>query len=216
MVKILSYGVGVVAIGYMSYQYPLFSFVLLGTLVLTMFYILIAGLLRVFRKRIRGNWFHTPLAIVSIILIGLAVGLLRPLHKPLLESGDVSKDLEYAYMMDQGDRKNLKFFLGAYRKQMKERDSLRLAQVLNLKRENGIDEGVDKFHAAFILHHNPQRDSILYRQAYSLAKEAASEPGLTDDFQVQWLSKATYDRWMLSIGKEQKYNTQGGVSLEVK
>ena len=56
----------------------------------------------------------------------------------------------------------------------------------------------------------------IYRQAHSLAKEAASEPSLADNFQVQWLTKATYDRWMLSIGKEQKYDTQGRVSFELK
>ncbi|WPR77361.1 hypothetical protein [Algoriphagus sp. NG3] len=216
MFKVLSYVIGAGVIGYVSYQYPLFSFVLLAALGLVVVYLVIAAVVRLVYKRFRGKWLHTPLAIISIVLIGLLIGLARPLQQPVIESGNVAEDLEYAYTMDQGDRKNLKFFLGTFRQQMKERDSIRLNQVMELKRANKIVGGIDKFHAAFILHHNPSRDSTLYRQAYGLAKEAASEPGLADDFQVQWLSKATYDRWMLSIDKEQKYNTQGGVSFEVK
>ena len=216
MFKTISYVIGAGVIGYVSYQYPLFSFILVAALGFAVVYLVIAAVVRLLYKRLQGKWFHAPLAIISVILLGLLIGLARPLQEPVIESGNVAEDLEYAYTMDQGDRKNLKFFLGTFRQQIKERDSTRLNQVLALKHANKIAGGMDKFHAAFILHHNPERDSTLYREAYDLAKEAASEPGLSEDFQVQWLSKATYDRWMLSIGKEQKYYTQGGVSFEVK
>lgn len=216
MVKSVAYVAGLLIIGYVSYQYPLLSFVLLGMLGLILLYLLIAFLIRLIRRRIHGNWFHVPLALIGMVLAGLATGLLAPLEKPVTETGNVSENLKYAYRMDQADRKNLKFFLGAFRSQMMERDSIRLTQVLDFSQANKIADGRDKFHAAFVLHHNPGRDSALYRKAHSLAKEAASEPGLADDFQAQWLAKATYDRWMLSIGKEQKYDTQGGVSFEIK
>ncbi|WP_157243473.1 hypothetical protein [Algoriphagus resistens] len=142
-------------------------------------------------------------------------GLLAPLEEPRITTGNVSQDLEYAHRMDQADRMNLKFFIGAFHTQMRERDSIRLNQVLGYSKSGQIEKSRDKFYAAFVLHHNPKKDSSLYRKAHTLAQAAASDPGLTDDFQVQWLSKATYDRWMLSIGKEQEYDTQGGVSFEL-
>ena len=216
MFKVISYIFGLVLVGYLSFHYPLFAFVLLAVLGLILIYILIAAIVRLFRKTIRGKWFYVPLSLIAMILFGLIISLIAPLEEPVIHTGNASEELAYAYQMDQGDRKNLKFFLGAYRSIMKERDSTRLNQVIQLIRKDKQDGGMDNFHAAFVLHHNPARDSTLYRQAHSLAKQAASEPSLADNYQVQWLSKATYDRWMLSIGKEQKYDTQGGVSFEIK
>ncbi|SFU20093.1 hypothetical protein SAMN04489724_0234 [Algoriphagus locisalis] len=216
MVKNIAYLTGLLVVGYLSYHYPLFSFVLLAILGLILCYLLLALVIKLIQKRIQGKWFHVPLALLSIIVVGLITGFLAPLEEPLTTTGNVSEDLEYAHRMDQADRMNLKFFIPAFRSQMKGRDSVRLNQVLDYSRAGKIAKGRDKYYAAFVLHHNPEKDSLLYRKAHELAQAAASETDLTDDFQVQWLSKATYDRWMLSIGKEQEHDTQGGVSFELQ
>lgn len=216
MLKKISYIIGLLVVGYLSYHYPLFAFVLLVILFLTLLYVLIAALVRWIRHTIHGNWFYGPLAIISIVLAGLMMSLIAPLEEPVIQTGNPSEELAYAYKMDQGDRKNLKFFLAAFKSIMRGRDNTRLSQVLRYTENNELDSGMDRFHAAFVLHHNPARDSALYHRAHELAKQAASEPSLSDNFQVQWLAKATYDRWMLSIGEEQKYNTQGGVSFEIQ
>lgn len=216
MFKKISYIIGLLGVGYLSYHYPLFAFVLLVILFLTLLYVVIAAIVRWIRNTIHGNWFYGPLAIISIVLAGLIISLIVPLKDPVIQTGILSQDLAYAYKMDQGDRKNLKFFLSAYKAKMRGRDSTRLSQVLRYNEHNDLGSGIDRFHAAFVLHHNPAQDSSLYHKAHELAKEAASEPSLANDFQVQWLAKATYDRWMLSIGREQKYNTQGGVSFEIQ
>ena len=216
MVKTIAYITGLLVIGYVSFQYPLFAFVLLAVLGMILFYLLIAFITRLIQNKIHGKWFHVPLALIGLVLFGLVIGLLAPMEEPVAVTGDVSEDLRYAHKMDQADRMDLRFFIGAFRAQMRERDSIRLHQVLDFSKADRITKGRDKFYAAFVLHHNPEKDSALYRKAYTLAQAAASEPGLLDDFQVQWLSKATYDRWMLSIGKEQEYDTQGGVSFELR
>ncbi|WP_215224671.1 hypothetical protein [Echinicola shivajiensis] len=212
----LIYALGLMTVGYFSYQYPLFSYALLSLMAILFVYILLAGIVQLFRKHLDGKWFYFPLAIFSIPIFGLLIGLLRPLPDAIIPSDDVSKKLEYAYSTDQGDRKNLKFFLPTYRAQMIKRDSIRLVQVRDLKERGKINKSMDKFHAAFVLHHNHIKDSALYRMAHTLAHEADADNAMEGNLQVEWLKKATYDRWMLSIGKAQKYNTQGGISFEVQ
>lgn len=214
--KLITYFLGLLIMGYLSYQFPLFSFVSLALFGIVLLYILIVGVVKFFKKRLKGKWIQAPTSIAIILLSAMAISLLRPLPTPIKESGNIQDDLAYAYQMDQADRMNMKFFLGVFQGGMIRRDSLRLEQVRHFQRTNAIKKPMEKYHAAFILHHNPQRDSVLYRQAFNMADEAASDPELSDDFQVQWLAKATYDRYMLSIGKDEKYNTQGGISLDIK
>lgn len=117
------------------------------------------------------------------------------------------------YETDQSDRKNLKFYLSLFAHTMKMRDSLRLDQVMKFYHAQQIEKPWDKFHAAFVFHHG--RKSQLYEIAAALASEAAAAAHLKDEYLVQWLAKAAYDRWMLSIGKPQKYGTQGRVNIDI-
>ncbi|UCS91676.1 hypothetical protein KZP23_13055 [Echinicola marina] len=216
MRRYLLYALGLLTVIYFSYQFPIFSFVLLSGLVIVLVYVLLAGMIRWLRKRRGWKWLQVPLTMILIFFIGLVIGLFRPLPSAIIISDDIEKTLEYAYATDQGDRKQLKFFLPIYREEMVQRDSVRLMQVRAYNESGKIKKAVDKFHAAFILHHNYKGDSVLYRQAHLLAKEAASGGELKGHLQADWLRKATYDRWMLSIGKGQKYNTQGGISFELE
>ena len=97
------------------------------------------------------------------------------------------------------------------------RDQERLQRVLELHRQGEITSAENLYQAAMILQHGT--DSTHYELAYLLAKQA-SEMGYKD---ADGLSKAAYDRWMLSLGKPQEYGTQStatftilGISLEQK
>jgi hypothetical protein len=63
--------------------------------------------------------------------------------------------------------------------------------------------------AAMVLQHGG--DSSHYRIAHELASAACQRGVNTREWpqsSAEWLAKATYDRWMLSIGKPQVYGTQ--------
>ena len=202
-----------IAVGLLNYHYSFVSFLLIGIIGLSVAVLLVVGLIKIFNKQRNGRWLKIPFMAVVICLVGIVIGWLRPLESATIDTVDVSKALAHAYATDQGDRKNLKFYLGLFRNTMKVRDSLRLDQVNRLHKAQLIEKPLDKFHAAFVFHHS--RESQLYEIAYALASEAASAVHLKDNYLVQWLIKAAYDRWMLSIGKLQKYGTQGKISVGV-
>ena len=208
-----------IVVAILAYSYNLISYLLLLFVALSLAVLLIAGAIKVFRKSMSRRWFEIACMVMVISVIGVMVGLLRPLEPPIIGSGNVSKALAYAYKTDQQDRMTLKFGLGMFgwgkfRNQMQLRDSIRLDQVKKLYKSQPIPKPLDQFHAAFIFHHSHK--SKLFEIAHKLAAKAAAAEQLKDTYQVQWLAKATYDRWMLSVGKQQKYGTQGTFSLSVK
>ncbi|MBD8489114.1 DUF308 domain-containing protein [Echinicola sp. CAU 1574] len=214
--KYMIQAICLLALGYLSYQYSWFAFLLLALMVGVLLYIGIASVVWLIRNRLAWRRLRVPLILVAMIIICLGIGLLKPLPEPIVRTQEVGDDLRYAHSTDQGDRMNLKFFLPPFKEQMKARDSLRLVQVREMIQKGKIEQPRDKFYASFILHHNPMKDSSVYKLAHDLARQAAAEPTLAGEYQVQWLSKATYDRWMLSIGQPQKYGPQGGVSFSIE
>lgn len=203
-----------IPVSLMAYHYSLINFLLIIIAGMNLAVLMVIGIVKMFKRNLSHRWLKIPFLIIMICSIGIAIGLLRPLEPATISSNDVSKTLAYAYETDQGDRKNLQFYLGIFKDKMKLRDSMRLEQVKKLYEGNQIYKPLDKFHAAFILHHS--RESELYEIAHELASKAASADALKNVYQVQWLVKATFDRWMLSIGKPQKYNTQGKVGFSVE
>lgn len=152
--------------------------------------------------------------LMSVCAMGVLIGLLRPLAPAVLGAGDVSEQLAYAYKTDQADRMTIGAYTGLYENSLAMRDSIRLAQVSQLYHDNQISLPKDKFYAAFVFHHS--RKSELFEIAQKLAGEAAAVSELKDDYVVQWLAKATYDRWMVSLGKPEKYGTQDKFSISVE
>ncbi|MDR5589925.1 hypothetical protein [Christiangramia sp. SM2212] len=128
-----------------------------------------------------------------------------------METDNVSRNLEYAYNTDQNDRKEIKSFIDYFSK-LEERDSIRLRQIKNYYHQGKISNPKDKFHAAFIFHHSD--NSKDYKIASELAEEAANSDKLKNEYTVQWLKKASYDRYMVSIGKPEKYGTQNNFSID--
>ncbi len=112
----------------------------------------------------------------------------------------VNEELRYLYDMDQIDRNSGRFVLDSTR------DKARLQRVLALDRQGAIATPDAQYHAAMLLQHGTCPDH--FRRAYELS--GAASVALIPN--AEWLSHASYDRWMLSIGKPQKYNTQWLIS----
>jgi hypothetical protein len=206
--------IALVAVGILSYTYNPMSFLLLAIAAISLAALLVAGIVKAFRSSLSPRWLRAPSMIIGICLAGVVVGLFRPLNNAIINAGDVSEKLAYAYKTDQADRMTVRAYLGMFKDNMAERDSIRLEQVNQLYKDNLIKLPMDKFHAAFIFHHSKQ--SSFYQIAQELAGEAASVSELKDNYVVQWLAKATYDRWMVSLGKPQKYGTQDKFSVSVE
>lgn len=202
----------IIATSLLSFKIDWFNYILILILVLTIVFLILVGLISIFKK-LKSKVFKVPLIVVLLCIIGVIVSFFRPYNPPIIQSENLSKNLEYAYRTDQSDRKELRSFIGFLSK-IEERDSIRLNQVRNQFSQDKISEPIDKFHAAFIFHHS--NNSKDYRIASELASDAANSENLKDKFTVQWLKKASYDRYMLSIGKPEKYNTQDKFSIDFK
>jgi hypothetical protein len=113
-----------------------------------------------------------------------------------------SAQLAYMHRVDQGDRFTLRFLNTA-------RDDQRLARTRKLLEAGQVSSPEDQLNAAMVFQHGD--DSSDYRTAYELASAACSTGVDSKAWPKQladWLRRAAYDRWMLSIGQEQKYGTQ--------
>ncbi|PVY40726.1 hypothetical protein [Pontibacter virosus] len=201
-------------VGILSYVYNLTSFLLLAIIAFCLAALLVVFIVKVFRPNIHKKWLRLPLMITAICATGVLVDLLRPLDPAVVDAGDASHKLAYAYETDQADRMTLKTYFSLFDDSMANRDSIRLAQVRQLYQEEQISLPIDKFYAAFVFHHS--KKSELFEIAQKLAGEAAAVSELKDNYVVQWLARATYDRWMVSLGKPEKYGTQNKFSVSVE
>ncbi len=177
----------------------------LCVLVVISFVLVVLLVLRVakIRKRpVSAAALRIPALGVLTGVLGLAAGYLGgPPPLPSVRTS-VSSELAYIYNTDQGDRVTLRLL-------RPERDAVRLGRVLELHRQGLITGPVDQLNAAMVLQHG--RDSTHYRLAHELAKAAFNgwvETPKRSKQDAEWVMKATYDRWMLSIGKPQVYGTQ--------
>lgn len=203
-----------IPVGILSYTYSLTSFLLLAVMAFCLAFLMVVGIVKVFRPRLDQKWLKRPMLVVAVCASGVLIGLLRPLEPAIVDSGDASHKLSYAYETDQADRMTVGAYLGLFENNMAKRDSIRLAQVRQLYQDNQISLPKDKFYAAFVFHHS--KKSELFEIAQQLAGEAAAVSELKDDYVVQWLARATYDRWMVSLGKPEKYGTQDMFSISVE
>jgi len=83
-------------------------------------------------------------------------------------------------------------------------DSVRRVKVFELIEKKKVVTSNDYYHAAIIFQHGT--DSISYRMAWNYSKRAFSID--TTNHNARWLSAASFDRYLLSIGKPQIYGTQ--------
>ncbi len=164
--------------------------------------LLLLRLLRARKRPVSGRPLLIPAAVMGASALGLLAGCLAgpaPVPSSSLSTAD---QLTYMSQTDQRDRVTLRWLIMS-------RDDARRARVLDLARAGLGQEPEQLLDAALILQHG--RDSSDYRIAYELAKAASEKDVNTqhwDQKSAEWLTNATYDRWMLSLGKPQVYGTQ--------
>lgn len=81
-------------------------------------------------------------------------------------------------------------------------DQARRREALQLLNAGRLSQGEDFYHAAFLFQHGD------CPQHYELANLLAQQAMRRGYPAAGWLYAATFDRWMLSLGRPQKYGTQ--------
>jgi hypothetical protein len=191
----------------LSLFYPIFDLLLLLFLSLSLIFLMLVGIVKIFKPTLKSNWYRIPFFIVVLAFLGLLVGFIKPLPSPIPKNEtSVSEYLAYMRQTDQSDRKNIKIYFNALvwgSSEAMKRDSIRLNKTLKLIENDTAKLGPeDKYNAAMILQHGEKPEH--YKKAHELAAQAAKHKIQN----ATWLKKAAYDRWQLSIGNEQQYGTQ--------
>jgi len=118
-----------------------------------------------------------------------------------LTADEVSGELARMFAEDQGDRTPQSAgpidwnVVGP-------RDSVRLARVKQMCRSQRLSTGMDHYHAAMILQHAHEPDDYLL--AHELCIVAVGK-GVE---QAKWLAAASEDRYLMNIGRPQRFGTQ--------
>jgi hypothetical protein len=83
-------------------------------------------------------------------------------------------------------------------------DRMRRLRVMRLLEDGAAKTARDHFHAALVLQHGD--DPLDYKLSNELCRKAAElDPSMK---QARWLMAASWDRYLMSLGKPQWYGTQ--------
>jgi hypothetical protein len=85
---------------------------------------------------------------------------------------------------------------------VKPRDDARLARTRELYASGALRTGADWFHAALILQHSSEVDDYLLAHEMSVAAVAQGHK------EARWLAAASEDRFLMKIGRKQRFGTQ--------
>ncbi len=111
-----------------------------------------------------------------------------------------NSELKRMYEEDQYSRKAEKIDW----KELTKQDSTRRVRVGEMIKQDLLLTSNDFYHAAMIYQHG--KDSISYKSAWEYSQKAFFMDKANEN--ARWLSAASYDRYLLSIGKPQVYGTQ--------
>ena|SRR5687767_1960377 len=95
------------------------------------------------------------------------------------------------------------------------RDKARLARVKELYTQNRLQTGADYYHAAMILQHGEVPEDYLLAHEFCVV---AISKGKNDGY-TKWLAAASEDRFLMNIGRPQRFATQyrsDGPNLPIK
>jgi hypothetical protein len=151
-------------------------------------------------KRLIGQ-----LATLAVVVLAWEVGFRPLLSAPALgePAGNEkdSEELSKLYAEDQADRKP-KGGKAIDWTEVGPRDKARLARVKELYGAGKLQTGPDYYHAAMVLQHAPEpRDHLL---AHELCVVAVGK----GDKRAKWLAAASEDRFLMGIGRPQRFGTQ--------
>src|SRR5205809_1033717 len=85
---------------------------------------------------------------------------------------------------------------------VKPRDDARLARTRELYASGALRTASDCFHAALILQHSSEADDYLLAHEMSVAAVAQGQKD------ARWLAAASEDRFLMKIGRKQRFGTQ--------
>jgi hypothetical protein len=108
-------------------------------------------------------------------------------------------ELARMYAEDQSDRRDAEKI--GWEK-ISERDAARLTRAKTIYQADGLKTGGDYYHAAMILQHSMEAGD------YLLAHELCIVAIGKGDDRAKWLAAATEDRFMMDIGRPQRFGTQ--------
>ena len=114
----------------------------------------------------------------------------------------ISQELAGFYQADQADRQNIQQLTPDQLSEIAARDEQRRARVMEMVGRGQLQSAEDYFHAAMVLQHGKEPEE------YLLAHELATIAGFKDHKIGKWLSAATLDRFLHSLGRPQQFATQ--------
>lgn len=119
-----------------------------------------------------------------------------------MSAAEVSEELARMFAEDQSDRTMQPIDW----EQVGPRDTARLARVKQLYHGQAIQTGEDYSHAAMILQHSPSAEDHLLAHEFCIA--AISQDGEKAKWFTLWLAAASEDRFLMNIGRPQRFGTQ--------
>jgi hypothetical protein len=134
--------------------------------------------------------------------IVMTLALVAPAHAQ--ENPDTASHPELArlYLEDQADRNPPATAPSDFFDGMEARDRARRNRVMALYNGDQLRTGSDYFHAAVILQHGDTPED------YLLAHELSVVALTLGEARAEWWAAATLDRFLVSIGRPQRFGTQ--------
>lgn len=118
------------------------------------------------------------------------------------DNKEVTISIEGLYNQDVDERKEINWKDKNKVVKLKEKDKIRRQKAKNILDSDILSTGLDFHHASLIFQHGEITED--YKLAHELAEKAIN----LGDETAKWLYAATFDRWLLSSGKPQRYGTQ--------
>jgi len=121
---------------------------------------------------------------------------------------NVNTELEALFKGDQDDRRGAAHFPAEQLLKLQARDEKRKERVSEITRQGGLQSAENYYHAAIILQHGAKPEDYLV--AHILATIGVFKVREED----KWLSAATLDRFLRSMGRSQIFGTQYKRTIE--
>ena len=137
---------------------------------------------------------------LQLLLAGVVLGLVASDAPDQPPASSDNAELTRMFQEDQDDRKP--GLHGIDWAVVKPRDDARLARTRDLYASGALRSGADWWHAALILQHSSEADDYLLAHEMSVAAVAEGEEN------ARWLVAAAEDRFLMKIGRRQRFGTQ--------
>lgn len=118
------------------------------------------------------------------------------------DNKEVTISIEDLYNQDINDRKEINWENKNKIGELRKRDKIRRQKAKKMLDSGSLSTGLDYHYASLIFQHGETTEN--YKLAHELAEKAVN----LGDKTAKWLYAATFDRWLLSSDKPQRYGTQ--------